>query len=461
MNLRTIPLRMPGPLFVGPSPEVLKTIRAEVRRQKYTAGDRRMLGVAAFLGVEPSRRVGLNEGIFYPVDALPARARGLGPARAARSRPTTGTLRLLVLLVDFPDNEGKRSPSELKEMLFSRGTYATGSMWDYYNETSYKQLDVQGDVHGWIRLPNPYSYYVNGDNGCDDTNYPHNAVKMVEDALAAAAQTVDFRSFDADGDKFLDGLFVVHAGSGAETDPNEATRAGRIWSHQWNISKPFVSSGVTAYAYLTVPEDCRVGVCCHEFGHMLGLPDLYDTTYQTEGVGAWCVMGAGNWNGGGKTPGHFCAWAKARLGWIKPKVVKSAGKLKLAAVEGQPAPVYRLWTKGKGGDEYFLIENRQRVGFDAKLPAAGLLIYRINDASHNNDHPGDYWVGVQQADGKRDLELGRNGGDKGDPYPGSSRNTTFDGRSSPASLDHLGRATGVAVTGIVVKNGEVVLSAKV
>lgn len=447
------------PLFVGPHPDVVKTIRAEMRKRKLTVRDRLMVSVASALGAELAGLPRLNEGVFYPQEALPTRVAHLAPSVAVRSRPTTGTLRCLVLLVDFSDNQGQRSTAEFQDMLFSQGSYATGSMRDYYKESSYGQLDLEGEVVGWLRLPQPYSYYVNGNNGTG--TYPQNSQKMVEDALTLAAEQVDFSKFDSDGDHFLDGLFVIHAGGGAEADPNTTTRASKIWSHQWTISQPFVSHGVTAYAYCTEPEDGRAGVFCHEFGHMLGLPDLYDTTYQSEGVGVWCVMGAGSWNNGGLTPGHFCIWSKARLGWIKPTTVKAAKSLSLSGIEKNKDAAYRLWTKGKPGNEYFLIENRQLVAFDAKLPAGGLLIWHIDDSQHNNNHPGDYWVGLQQADGRHDLELGRNAGDKGDPYPGSAANKAFDANSDPSSDDRLGRPTGVSITSIALNNGVVSCKVKV
>ncbi len=449
------------PLRVGPAPDVLSAIRKEIKRRKLSVHDRRLSKVASTLVAEPTGAPGMNEGIFYAEDDLPRRVAKLAPSRAVRSRPTKGALRLLILLVDFSDNVGGRNAAEFRDMLFSMGTYPTGSMRDFYKENSYGQLDVDGQVVGWLRLPQPYAYYVNGDNGGDASAYPHNAKRMVEDALALAAQQVDFRQFDSDGDQYLDGLFVIHAGGGAEADPNPATRAQKIWSHQWTIPQPFVSNGIKAYSYLTVPEDSRVGVCCHEFGHMLGLPDLYDTTYQSEGVGAWCVMGAGSWNNGGLTPGHFCVWSKARLGWIRPIVVKRARRLTLRPMEHYRRAAYRLWKKGKGGDEYFLIENRQLVGFDAKLPAGGLLIWHIDDSEHNNDHPGDYWVGLRQADGKQDLEMGRNRGDTGDPYPGSTKKKRFDATSTPSSVDQFGNATGVAVTGIAIKGGVCACKVKV
>jgi len=444
-----------------PHPNVLKTIRTEVKRRRLSINDLRMASVAAELVIEPAGTLGVNDGVFYPEESLPLaiRAAALSPSRAVRSRPTTGKLRILVLLADFPDNQGKRSPKDFSSMLFSQKIYPTGSMRDFYQENSYGQLDLDGQVVGWLRMPQSYSYYVNGDNGMG--KYPNNSQKMVEDALKLVAQQIDFRQFDDDGDAFLDGLFVVFAGGGAEEDTDPMTRAQKIWAHQSHITKPFVSNGITAYAYCVVPEDGRVGIFSHEFGHMLGLPDLYDTTYKSSGVGAWCLMGDGEWNDDGLTPGHFCAWAKAKLNWIKPTVVKQVQTLQLPPIETDKSAAYRLWTGGKAGPEYFLLENRQQTGFDAKLPASGLLIWHIDDSQHNNDHPGNYWVGLKQADGNRDLELGRNQGEGGDPYPGSTTNIKFTATTNPNSSDVLGRPTKVSVTNIKIKKGVVSCSVKV
>ncbi len=450
------------PLRVGPSPGVLAAIRAQMQARNLTVHDLLLESVTAQLVKEPIRRTGLNSGIFYHVDALPARGAALSPAEAVRRRSTTGTLRLLVLLVDFSDNQGTRSQQDFKDMLFSSATYSTGSMRDYYKENSYSQLDLDGDVFGWIRLPQPYSYYVNGGNGTDANAYPHNAQKIVEDALNLAVQQgVDFRQFDNDGDNYIDGLFVIHAGGGAEAETDPTKRAKMIWSHQWNIPQPLVSNGKTAYAYLTVPEDGRVGVFCHEFGHMLGLPDLYDTSYKSEGVGVWCVMGGGSWNNGGLTPAHFCAWSKARLGWIQPQIVNGTQFLSLNAIEQDRQAIYRLWTNGLTEDEYFLLENRQLTGFDARLPGAGLLIWHIDDARQDNTNPKDYWVGLEEADGNLDLENNNNRGDDGDPYPGSSNNQLFDDTSNPKSIDHGGNSTGVSVSNIQLQNGVITCDARV
>jgi immune inhibitor A len=440
----------PRPLCVSPSPDVLRAIRGEMSSRQLTVHDRLLFSVAAELAAEPVGVHGLNSGVFYPPAALPAAVAGLAPSVAVRSRPTTGTLRCLVLLVDFSDNPASRSPQDFQNMLFAPGT---GSLRDFYRENSYGQLDVQGNVVGWLRLPQPYSYYVNAQSGTGPD--PQNARSMVVDALNIAAGQVNFAQYDSDGDGYVDGLFVVHAGSGAEADPNPATRRLKVWSHQWNIPQPLMFNGVTAYAYCTEPEDGRVGVFCHEFGHMLGLPDLYDTTYRSEGVGVWCVMGAGSWNNGGNTPGHFCLWSKTQLNWVNPTHVTAPTSLSLPAIEQNQNAAHRLWSGGQAGSEYFLIENRQRVGFDASLPADGLLIWKIDENAADNTNPGGYRVGLAQADGRRDLELGRNRGDAGDPYPGTGGNSRFDGTSTPAALDRFGSPTTVSISGIAVAGGAV------
>ena len=182
-------------LYSPPSPQVLKAIRAELKRRRLSPADRRLASVVSELALEPIGLPGFNQGIFYAPEALPARVAALAPTLAARSRPTTGTLRLLVLLVDFSDNAGRREPQDFRNMLFSQATSPTGSMRDFYKATSYSQLDVEGEVVGWLRLPQPYATYVDGQSGTGP--YPHNAQKMVEDALQLVAAQVDFQNFDA------------------------------------------------------------------------------------------------------------------------------------------------------------------------------------------------------------------------------------------------------------------------
>jgi hypothetical protein len=110
--------------------------------------------------------------------------------------------------------------------------------------------------------------------------------------------------------------------------------------------------------------------------------------------------------------------------------------------------VHRLWTDGTVGQEYFLLENRQQTGFDADLPAAGLLIWHVDESKETNEDENHYLVALMQADGSRDLENDVNRGDGGDPYPGWMSNTAFTASSTPASTGYSGQDSLVAVTDI-------------
>lgn len=117
--------------------------------------------------------------------------------------PVTGTRRVIVLLVDFSDKPGTQTAQHYTDLLFSSGTYATGSMRDYYDEVSHHTLTVTGSVHGWFRAPQPKTYYTNGNNGFG--SYPRNAQKLVEDVLTLADGVVNFAPFDNDGDGVIEG----------------------------------------------------------------------------------------------------------------------------------------------------------------------------------------------------------------------------------------------------------------
>ena len=433
---------------VAPAPNVLRAIRREMQANSWTAEDILFRSVASRMGVErSSHRMGFNDGIFYPEEYLPeglSRVAATRPSIRTRMRKTTGSIRILVILVDFSDNEGQRSPQDLDDLLFSLDKYPTGSLRDYYREVSYGKLDVTGRVVGWLRMPHRYRYYVDGDSGTSD-RYPTNSQGLTEDALREAAQNLNLEEFDVDGDGFLDGLFIVHAGEGAEAIEDAQQRRNMIWSHKGLLTQSLTLNGVAAYSYSVEPEDGCVGVFAHEFGHLLGLPDLYDTTYRSAGAGAWCLMANGAWGDQGKKPAHPCAWAKAHLGWLEPRSISVASSTTLLSVEGS-SDVCRLWKGGQHGPEYFLIENRQRQGFDLSLPGGGLLIWHIDDRQSNNDDALHYRVGLKQADGRRDLERGQNDGDEKDPYNSPA---CFDDTSKPNSRDYFGDPTGVAVRNII------------
>jgi immune inhibitor A len=377
-----------------------------------------------------------------------------GPLRAP-----SGTYRALVLLVDFSDNKGQTSPDQYRDLLFSLGAYPTGSMRDYYQEVSYRKFDLVGEVNGttgkppdWFRMPQAYTFYVAGQSGLG--SYPNNAQKLAEDAVIAADPYVDYRLYDNNGDGEVDSLFILHAGPSAEASNNPNAY---IWSHRWEMENPPVLDGMRFKGYSMEPEytrspgDSTIGVFCHEYGHELGLPDLYDVGYSGgEGIGSWGVMSGGSWNGSprGSRPAQLCAWSKMQLGWVTPVVLRSNQiSANIPQVETQGS-IFILWTDGSVGSQYFLVENRQKVLFDDGLPGAGLLIYHVDEQVRRQDNPAHYKVDIEQADGAFDLNNGMNGGDDGDPWPGVSVKRDFYQDSTPNSSDYNGRKTLVAVRNV-------------
>ncbi|MBU2663765.1 M6 family metalloprotease domain-containing protein [Actinoplanes bogorensis] len=402
--------------------------------------------------------VGLNDGAIFPPDyyrpGTPAAT--IRNAAAART-PLRGTIRAVVVLVDFEDQPMTATADHFRELFFSTGLLEHGSVREYYREVSHGLIDLDGEVLGPYRMPETIAWYANGDYGCGVGNPlgTKRARDMAVSAAAAADPDVDFGPYDNDGNGLVDAFIIVHAGRGGETRPSDPDT--QIWSHKFALREPRRTDGITVYGYLTVGEDAKLGVCAHELGHLLfGFPDLYDADYSSAGVGSWCLMGAGEWNGGGDVPAHPSAWCKAGQGWVSVTNVTAAGDVTLPDVKDSHN-VLRLWHDGASGPEYFLAEHRRRTGYDAKLPGDGMLIWRIDEDQPDNRDENHYKVALVQADAALDLELNRNRGDGGDPYPGTSANTSLTPTSTPSSASHLGQATGVSLTGIA-EQGETIVA---
>lgn len=356
--------------------------------------------------------------------------------------PKIGTVKALVLLVEFPDNKSTEKKGHFEKMLFSKGAVSTGSLRDYYQEVSYNQLDVTGDVYGWYQAPHPYSYYTNGEYGFGDP--PQNVQQLVKDVVEAAKDDVDFSKYDLDSDGEVDALFIVHAGPGAEQTSN----VNDIWSHRWGIN-PVEVNGVRVSGYTMEPENGNIGVFCHELGHNFGLPDLYDTDYNSHGIGNWCLMAGGSWNKGGKTPAHMSAWCKYKLGWVEPQEIFNTGRSATLTGSASNAEILKLPVGHPSSKEYFLLENKHKEGFDDELPGAGLLIWHVDENRTNNTDQSHYLVALEQADGLFELENnGIDRGDVGDPFPGVEGNRNFTSSSIPDSDAYGGIASNISVTNI-------------
>lgn len=426
--------------------------------------------------LEPDPVTGLSK-LTGKLIVPPPRPAGLDAPEPFKAELVTGTNQILLIVIDYPDLGSTQTANSFDDMV-NDSSWQDGCLNDYYQEVSYNQFGVNGVTVGWYQAANNHTYYANND-GIAGTNddyglggaavYPHNAVRLVEEAVdAAEAAGVDFSNYDNDGDGEVDTVFVIHAGMGGEATGNPDD----IWSHKWSISSGGGTArtydGVTIDTYNVQPElnsaggHIEIGVFAHEYGHVLGLPDLYDTVSgngDSEGIGNWGLMAGGSWGGDGlspEKPSHMCAWSKVYLGWLTPTVIEiDTSDQQISQIETN-AEVYKLWRNGKPDKEYFLVSNRQQTGFDENLPGGGLLIWHIdedvidanmgtNSVNGDENHKG---VDLEEADGNNDLDGVGNRGDAGDPFPGSTNNTTFDQESNPNSKSYANRCTGVEVTDI-------------
>jgi len=262
-------------------------------------------------------------------------------------------------------------------------------------------------------------------------------------------------------------FIIIHAGA----DQAFSGNSNDIWSHQYYIINDDFTAGETVdgvevVSYATVADNYPLGTSVlgtmvHEFGHLLGLPDLYDTDYagnggQSCGAGFWDSMAYGCDLGNGTKPAHLSAWSKQLLDWINPVNVIYEGDYSVSdAAYGAASSdgFYRLWTNGKKGNEYFLVENRQPNGFDAELPGAGLLIWHIDDSVGDIDYndintePDNLRVALEQADVRYDLENCVYPGDDGDPFSAPAY-TVFNQSTNPSSNRNDGSSSYVSVTNI-------------
>ncbi|MGB5105080.1 MAG: M6 family metalloprotease domain-containing protein [Candidatus Zixiibacteriota bacterium] len=392
--------------------------------------------------------------------------RGLGdPIRIdpASNPQTSGNI--LCILIEFSDKPATATAVSFDSLLFGS---STGTVKNYYSEVSYGTFDVvtvnYPSALDWQEAPQTYAYYCNGDNGLG--TYPNNSQKLFEDIVDLVDPLVNFANYDINSDGYVDAIMLVHTGSGAELTGD----ADDIWSHAWGIT-PRQRDGKWISRYAIMPEfwytagDMTIGVFAHEMGHAyFGYPDLYDIDYSSNGIGRWSLMAGGSWNGSlGNSPAHPDAWSRIEAGFATAtNVVSNVVNQSLPNVEqNSSGAIFRLWTNGGAGNQYFLIENRQKTGYDAGLPGAGMLVWHIDEAMATGDNTdnADEWypghtssghmrVALEQADGLFELEKKGDNGDTGDPFPGLTVNTSFSGLSNPNSDDYNSSQTLVSVTNI-------------
>jgi len=436
-----------------------------------------------------------------------------------KGKKIVGDYPILVLLVEFKNQKLVGStPSDWKKQFFG----SKGSVKAYFDEVSYGQLNIiparenqapeydtaknDGIVKVKVKMKHPNS----GGNTGDDNR------KIVKKALEAADKSVNFSKLDKNDDGAISNdeasIIVVCAGYEASYGGSNAKQPN-VWGHKWTLGWGAVSApildGVLVADWLSgggyaqfgewharigdSPLSIQIGghlatigIMIHELGHLaLGLPDLYDTDGSSDGVGKWCIMGGGGWNSAapyfgdspplpaysGDTPAHPSAWCKYFVQWIKPKVWnKGSKKFPLNQIEtAKKKSLYLVGNNPNGAEfggegEYFLLENRQKVGFDKGLPGFGLLIWHIDETKSNNKQEGHTksthrLVDLEEADGRNDLDSVGARGDKGDPFPGSANQKQFTNKTKPHSKSYSGKDSKVRVKNI--SNSKKKMTAKI
>ncbi len=347
--------------------------------------------------------------------------------------------KVLLLLVEFEDKPAVVEPAYFEDMLFGRHEgfegnylYAWDTMADMYARMSGGLLTFdEPTTIGWLKAPQSYDHYVsyaleNGyetDNGCyglglGAAGINSGAWELVRFALGKAIESgVDLMDYDNDGDDMPEGIFVVHAGAGAEQtsiyDVLECSTKD-IWSQQHAnfIDGHRVRYLVGPQLSAASPDGLSaMGVWAHEFGHILGLPDLYADL--GNGVGCWDLMGHGirscdyGWSGSdpGTDPNEMSAWSRAELGWLYPREVTGniCNREVKPLVTGGEA--FKVTPNAAESWDYFLVEYRARLGFDSDLPGDLVCIWHVDERSNGNPNlPND--KGCQPGPGQTEPDAG-------------------------------------------------------
>jgi len=279
------------------------------------------------------------------------------------------------------------SPSIFYTEMLETGSGLT--MTDYYSAMSNGNLDLTFDVAGPYRVSKGWQYY--GEN--DSTGYDMYPATFVGEAVDLAQKDgVDFSLYDNDGNGYVDAVIVIHAGMGEEF----AGDADTIWSHYWNLSTAAQyrdGSGKRYYdgvyidyytiqpEYNLTPGDSTIGVFCHEFGHVLGLPDLYDTSGETNGVGRWSLMSSGSWGSGdGEDPAPLLAWERDRVGGATWVTITEASSGPNDIDEIETGKIAYKVTIDSGSGQYLMLERKSAAsGTSPFVPAPGILITHIHE----------------------------------------------------------------------------------
>ena len=383
------------------------------------------------------------------VEQIEARRVASSKRAAMAAYPLNIAPRGLVILVNFADVAFETEKAEMDSMLtgknytrdysyFYRGKKQSitskGSAWQYFYDSSNGHYDPQFDVIGPVTVSKNMAYYGKNVNDFDAAPWT-----MVKEACQLVDDSVDFKQYDNNNDGYVDFVYVIYAGYGEADGGDKNT----IWPHSYWLLEAGITcklDGKCVDLYACGNEmDSRtnyhtgIGTFCHEFSHVLGLPDLYETTgygtYKT--IGAWSILDYGPYNNDGNTPPAYSAYEQFFMGWLMPRLIVDAENVELEELQASNSALlisssdqHNLIGNDPKPTTFYLLENRQQVGWDEYLPGHGLMLtkvqYDYNKWTNNTVNNSSNRMGVDliEADGKK-PNSSSNGytGKAGDLFP--------------------------------------------
>ena len=390
------------------------------------------------------------------------RTKRMAPQKIGEVGSISGQKKGLIILVNFSDVTFKNANNNAlyqriaNEQNFTytvNSSYSfKGSMYDYFKAQSEGLFELTFDVVGPVTVSKTQAYYGANDSSGNDEH----PAEMVIEAIKLADSQVNYADYDWDGNGTVEQVYVVYAGKG-EADGGDANT---IWPHEYdlNSAKSYGDGagrqkldGVWINTYACGGElngsgvIAGIGTMCHEFSHCLGYPDFYDTDYSGgQGMGYWDLMCSGSYNDNGYQPAGYTSYERWVAGWKTPiELVNTQSVSKMAALQTTGSNSYVIYNKGNK-NEYYLLENRQKTGWDASLPGAGLLILHVdyNSTAWTNNTPNDdpshqrmTWIAADNnyqytmSNGTKYYSFS---GMKNDPFPYGSVNA-FGKNTTPAA----------------------------
>lgn len=379
--------------------------------------------------------------------------------------PTTGEVKGLVILAQYQDIKlSKESTVEAFDRVMNEENYdgplSYGSVRDYFLAQSSSKLKLHFDVVGPVTLSKNRAYY-----GAKNEAGRENVSGMMKEAVKLAVEAnpdIDFSQYDLNEDGYVDFVYVIYAGYGeAQGGPEETVwpQSGTLAYDDWTLYDDLYLGRYSCSCELSGKTGSNldgIGTFCHEFSHILGLPDIYDTRYSGKGgLREWDIMDIGSYNDSSKTPSGYTALDRYSLGWLTPEILDGPQSVSLEALSSSNKAYFLV--SETNPNEYYTFENRQNKDWDSALPSHGLLVCRVlYDKSIwktnmvNTATTGDH-VKLISTDPNKDLYM--EDGDARDVFPGIRHYTEFTDETNPAMKWNSGDKVGKPITNIQEKDG--------